>query len=299
MNKKVLSLLVLLMVLTLSACASEKIELRIVTPTQGFRVSSDFVEGQSVPVPLEIYYQGSDPQKVALVKVNGIGPIPCNLVSGIVNNCGTFGITQTGDQEVYVSVSKSDGNFVTSKVNFVWTPLQGIEKVASSISGVFGPKNLGVGYVFLSILALIIFVIIIAASVKGLSAVAIIVWVSTTILTMTFFVIGTEAALTAFNYMLTFWGFITVICLIGFGMSKGYTLTKPTANVLFVSLGDGQSIKYIKENGRILGPDQTSQYDPLPEQIIQTSAEYFMKKNFPKLKAGEDYQTIYLPEEKQ
>ncbi len=286
------------MALILSACASEKIELRIVTPTQGFRVSADYVEGQPAPIPLEVYYQGSEPQRIALIDIKGVGTFACNLVSGMVNNCGTFGLTHTGDQTIKVSVGKSDGNQVSSEVRFSWTPLQGIERAASSVSGLFGAKNLGVGYVFFAILALIIFVIIIAAVVKGLSAVAIIVWVSTAIMTLTFFLIGTESALRAFNYMLTFWVVITVICLIGFAMSKNYSLSIPTTNVIFAEFGGGRRIEARIENGRIVGPDHANESEDLFAKITSASAQVFMK-NYPNLEPGKDYQTIYLPEEKE
>lgn len=296
--KNKLFVLLLLLVFILSACASEKVDLKIVTPPQGYRVSVDYIEGQSAKVPLEIFYQGSEPQKVALITVNGLGPIPCTLNSGVQNNCGTIGLTSTGDQTVSVSVGKNDGSVVTTEAKFSWTPLQGIERVANSVSGLFGTKSLGVGYIFLSILALVIFAIIIAAFVKGISGIAIIIWVSTAIMALTFFVIGTSEALAAFRYLLSFWGTITFIGLVGYAVSKNYTLAIPTTNTITANLGHGRSLTAKIEKGKIVGPDGDDESMELFDRITDASAKVFMKETFPGLTPGKDYQTIYLPEDK-
>lgn len=153
--KKLPILVAFLLTLALSAC-SEKVAFKVVNPPANYRVTQEFVEGQSAFVPLTIRYDGTEPQKVALIKVNGIGPLPCTLISGIEVNCGSIPLTKLGGQNLHIEVSKANGEVIAQEVTFRWEPYQGLEKFAYNFSGFTGDKSAPLGFLYLGFLAFLV-----------------------------------------------------------------------------------------------------------------------------------------------
>ena len=132
----------------------ENIEIKIITPSNNYRVTD---EGNSTHVPVTIYYKGTYDRKTALITVNGMGPVPCDLISGQEVNCGSAPLTALGGQNIKVQVNKANGvDSVTTEVNFRWEPYQGLEKFAYNFSGYVGDKSAPMGFFYLTILAILI-----------------------------------------------------------------------------------------------------------------------------------------------
>lgn len=141
--------LVLLTLFLLSAC-SEKVDLKVVSPPANYRVTDPYVEGNSIPIPVSIYYEGTEDQKIAIIKnVNTRENYGCTLISGKENICGSILLTKVGGQSIQVFVAKNNDEIVSETVSFRWEPYQGLEKFAFEFSGVIGPKSLPLGYFYL------------------------------------------------------------------------------------------------------------------------------------------------------
>ncbi len=141
--------------LLLSSCA-EKVNISIVSPPSNFRITDPYTEGATFPQPVSVYYEGSQQQKIAIIKnINTGETYPCTLTSGKDNICGSTLITKLGAQSIQVFVAKNNKEIVTEIATFRWEPYQGLEKIAYEFSGNFGDKSMPWGMFYIAAISFI------------------------------------------------------------------------------------------------------------------------------------------------
>ncbi len=237
----------------------ETVNINVISPTENFRITK---EGSIAYVDLQIIYEGTQESKIAIIEINGV-PYNCTLYRSteqnpVINYCGQFPIDKLGEQRIIVKVQKGNDLVVVPR-SFTWQPYNGWEKLAMFLSG--GDVTVGLLIICLIILVVLTALVMYMTN-SSWQGVVIIVWISTTVMGIGFYMYGAPEALKALNYILGFWVTITVLAVIlilgSRAIDQGYEIDTGT-HVSAFSIGEnGKRIEgSVIKNPRI-GPAKNS-----------------------------------------
>ncbi len=176
-------------------------QIKVVSPSKNYRIGEPYHSSYSENFPITLYYNGPDPEVIAKITFKSMGEWTCVLKARENNDCGEWGAIFLGDNNYQVEATTSSGQLITQEIVVSWEPYSFFENIIYHT----GMKNLGRGYMVLSLVIFLVLAFVVMAITKSLGITIVAVWSWISI--VTFFLISKllDNSALAFYFIVIAW----------------------------------------------------------------------------------------------